>query len=195
MVSSRGHLPGRPAEGEDARVFTLERDAHAVADRLPDLLLEASRIAQTVAHGVHGRRRAGPGETFWQFRTYEPQDSAQLIDWRRSASSDHVYVREREVTSLENAVRAMTSLPASVFGLTDRGVIREGAVADLAIFDPAQVRDKATYTEPHQLAEGMAWVLVNGVPVVADGQFTSALPGKVLAKGQPTGGASEGQVR
>jgi uncharacterized protein (DUF58 family) len=63
---------------------------------LPDLLLEADRIAATVAHGMHGRRRAGPGETFWQFRQFEPQDAAQLIDWRRSASTDHLYVRERE---------------------------------------------------------------------------------------------------
>lgn len=90
------HLPGQSDNDGNARVFTLERDAHSVADRLPDLLLEADRIAQTVAHGIHGRRRAGPGETFWQFRTYESQDSAQLIDWRRSASSDHLYVRERE---------------------------------------------------------------------------------------------------
>lgn len=80
----------------DGRVFSLERDAHEIADKLPDLLIEADRIAQTVAHGIHGRRRAGPGETFWQFRTYEAQDSAQLIDWRRSASSDHLFVRERE---------------------------------------------------------------------------------------------------
>jgi uncharacterized protein (DUF58 family) len=80
----------------DGRVFSLERDAHEIADKLPDLLIEADRIAQTVAHGIHGRRRAGPGETFWQFRTYEVQDSAQLIDWRRSASSDHLFVRERE---------------------------------------------------------------------------------------------------
>jgi uncharacterized protein (DUF58 family) len=77
-------------------VFALERDAHQVAERLPDLLLEADRIAQTVAHGIHGRRRAGPGETFWQFRQYGSQDSSTLIDWRRSASSDHLYVRERE---------------------------------------------------------------------------------------------------
>lgn len=84
------------ASGGDARVFSLERDAHEIADKLPDLLIEADRIAQTVAHGIHGRRRAGPGETFWQFRTYEAQDSAQLIDWRRSASSDHLFVRERE---------------------------------------------------------------------------------------------------
>jgi uncharacterized protein (DUF58 family) len=96
MVASRGTTPGLTDNVSDPSVFALERDAHGVAERLPDLLLEADRIAQTVAHGVHGRRRAGPGETFWQFRTYESQDAAQLIDWRRSASSDHLYVRERE---------------------------------------------------------------------------------------------------
>lgn len=88
--------PGEAGQAGAPRVFALEREAHGVAERLPELLLEADRIAQTVAHGIHGRRRAGPGETFWQFRTYESQDSAQLIDWRRSASSDHLYVRERE---------------------------------------------------------------------------------------------------
>ncbi len=94
----------------------------------------------------------------------------------------NVYVRERGVTSIESAIRAMTSLPASVFNLRDRGLIRVGAIADLAVFDLAAVRDKATYTEPHQLAEGMSWVLVNGVPVVKDGAFTTALPGKVLSR-------------
>jgi uncharacterized protein (DUF58 family) len=94
MAAPRAQSP--TASGGDARVFSLERDAHEIADKLPDLLIEADRIAQTVAHGIHGRRRAGPGETFWQFRTYEAQDSAQLIDWRRSASSDHLFVRERE---------------------------------------------------------------------------------------------------
>jgi N-acyl-D-amino-acid deacylase len=93
-----------------------------------------------------------------------------------------VYVRERGVTTLEAAIRSMTSLPASVFGLKDRGVIREGAAADIAIFDPAKVRDRATYTQPHQLAEGMWGVLVNGVPVVQEGRFTDALPGRVLKK-------------
>ncbi len=77
-------------------LLTIERDAHGLADRLPDILLEASRIASTIAHGIHGRRRAGPGETFWQFRQLEATDPVQLIDWRRSASSDHLYVRERE---------------------------------------------------------------------------------------------------
>ncbi len=78
------------------KMTALENEASALAARLPELLLEANRIAATVAQGIHGRRRAGPGETFWQFRPYEPTDSATAIDWRRSASSDHVYVRERE---------------------------------------------------------------------------------------------------
>jgi len=82
--------------GATRSVFALEHESHALADRLPDLLIEAERIAQTVAHGIHGRRRAGPGETFWQFRQYQSGDSAQSIDWRRSAGSDHLYVRERE---------------------------------------------------------------------------------------------------
>jgi uncharacterized protein (DUF58 family) len=74
----------------------LELSAHGLAKRLPSLLVEASRVAQTVAHGIHGRRRSGPGETFWQFRHYERGDSVPTIDWRRSASSDNLYVRENE---------------------------------------------------------------------------------------------------
>ena len=90
--------PSKKFDGWDGgfSLPTLERDAHTIADRLPDLVLEADRISSTVAHGIHGRRRAGPGETFWQFRHYGPLDSATLIDWRRSASSDQLYVRERE---------------------------------------------------------------------------------------------------
>ena len=92
------------------------------------------------------------------------------------------YVRERGTVTLEHAVRSMTSLPASVFGMTDRGVIREGAAADILIFDPASVAERSTYTEPHKLAEGMSYVLVNGEVVIADGKFTPALPGKVLRR-------------
>lgn len=85
-----------PDAGKTARHFEFEREAHGLADSLPDLLLNALRVAVTVAHGLHGRRRSGPGETFWQFRQYHSSDAARLIDWRRSASSDHLYVRERE---------------------------------------------------------------------------------------------------
>ncbi len=79
-----------------------------------------------------------------------------------------VYVRERETIDLAFAVRSMTSLPASVYGMKDRGVLRPGAWADVLIFDPAAVRDTATYQNPHQLAEGFSYVLVNGV-VAKDG--------------------------
>jgi N-acyl-D-amino-acid deacylase len=96
-----------------------------------------------------------------------------------------VYARERGVVTLESAVRSMTSLPAAVFGLTDRGVIRPGAWADLAVFDPNEIRDRATYTEPHQLAAGMAFVLVNGQVVIEDGTFTKAMPGRVLKRNAP----------
>jgi N-acyl-D-aspartate/D-glutamate deacylase len=75
---------------------------------------------------------------------------------------------------------AAASLPAAVFGLKDRGTLRPGAWADILIFDPAHVRDAATYLEPHQLSEGMDYVLVNGVAVIADGKATNALPGKIL---------------
>ena len=86
----------RPDLAKGAGIRALEREAHGLADRLPDIVIEANRIAQTVAHGIHGRRRPGPGETFWQFRQYETSDTARQIDWRRSAGSDHLFVRERE---------------------------------------------------------------------------------------------------
>lgn len=88
--------PKREPHRHSSALTALEKDAHGVADRLPDLLVEAKRISATVTHGIHGRRRAGPGETFWQFRQLQVNDSAQMIDWRRSASTDHLYVRERE---------------------------------------------------------------------------------------------------
>lgn len=93
-----------------------------------------------------------------------------------------LYVRERGVVDLEFAIRSMTSLPAEVFGLKDRGVIRVGAIADVVVFDPALVRDRATYTDSHRIAEGMEYVLVNGVVVLDAGKFTTALPGKVLQR-------------
>lgn len=70
--------------------------AHDLAARMPPLLVEARRVAHTVAYGIHGRRRAGPGDTFWQFRHFEASDAAPMIDWRRSASSHRYYVRQRE---------------------------------------------------------------------------------------------------
>jgi len=92
------------------------------------------------------------------------------------------YVRERKVISLEEAVRKMTSLPASHFGFAGRGVIKEGAAADLVLFDPAAVRDQATYAAPHAYAAGLPHVLVNGVFVVRDSTVTGARPGQILRR-------------
>src|SRR5699024_2915167 len=91
-----------------------------------------------------------------------------------------LYVRDRNVIDLPFAIRSMTSLPAQVFGLKDRGQIRPGAFADLVDFDPAKVNDPATYAEPHHLAEGMLYILVNGVLVKDAGQYTNELPGRVV---------------
>ena len=91
-----------------------------------------------------------------------------------------LYVVEEGVISLEAAVRSMTSLTASVHRMGDRGMIRPGNVADLVVFDLERVRDRATFTEPHQLSEGMTHVLVNGEFAIRDGAFTGAKVGRVL---------------
>src|SRR5882672_7068624 len=67
-----------------------------LAARVPRLILEARRVATTLLHGLHGRRRAGPGENFWQYRRFVNGEPASNVDWRRSARDDHLYVRERE---------------------------------------------------------------------------------------------------
>lgn len=90
------------------------------------------------------------------------------------------YVRDEKVLSLEDAIRKFTALPAQRMRLTDRGVLKAGMWADVVIFDPATVRDRATFDNPNQLSEGMEYVLVNGVPVIDQGKMTGALPGKVL---------------
>lgn len=90
------------------------------------------------------------------------------------------YVRERGLLTLEQAVRKMSSFPAQRLGLLDRGVLRPGLKADLAVFDRARVADKATFEQPHQYAEGFRLVVVNGQVVFRDGKMTGARPGRIL---------------
>lgn len=92
------------------------------------------------------------------------------------------YVKEDHVVSLEHAIRSMTSLSAGVMRLEHRGVIAPGNVADLVVFDLDQLRDLATYQNPHQLCEGMVYVLVNGSFALDDGEFTDAMTGRVLRR-------------
>jgi N-acyl-D-amino-acid deacylase len=92
------------------------------------------------------------------------------------------YVRDRGVLTLESAVRGMTSLPAQIFGFADRGELRPGAFADIVIFDLAKVVEKATYQDPHQMAEGLDWVLVNGAVAKREGEYTGVRAGRVLRR-------------
>jgi N-acyl-D-amino-acid deacylase len=90
------------------------------------------------------------------------------------------YVREEKLMTLEDAIRRMTSFPAQRLGLWDRGLIKEGIWADLVIFDPDTVIDKATYTHPHQIPEGIPYIIVNGVIIIEDNKQNRKHPGKVL---------------
>jgi len=92
------------------------------------------------------------------------------------------YVQQRGVLTLESAIRGMTSLPAQVFGLQDRGEIRPGALADIVLFDPARVVEKATYIDPHQISEGIDWIIVNGQVAKKEGEYTGNRAGRVLRR-------------
>jgi N-acyl-D-amino-acid deacylase len=91
-----------------------------------------------------------------------------------------LYVNERHVIDLPFAIRSMTSLPASVYALKDRGVLRPGAWADVLVMDPATVRDAATYTEPHQMSEGIQYAIVNGIVEKDADAWSGKLAGTIL---------------
>lgn len=114
---------------------------------------------------------------------FDPDSATHLTHPRAYGSYPRIlgrYVREKHVMRLEEAVRKMTSATADRLHLRGRGVLRPGMYADVVVFDPATIIDKATYTEPHQLSEGVEDVLVNGVAVVRDGKVTGAKPGRAL---------------
>ena len=89
-------MPASPFSSKNASQHHIREEAELLARALPPLLIEAERVASIVSQGLHGRRRVGTGESFWQFRHYRPGDSAKQIDWRSSAKSDRLYIRETE---------------------------------------------------------------------------------------------------
>jgi N-acyl-D-amino-acid deacylase len=90
------------------------------------------------------------------------------------------YTRDEQVLTLQDAVRRMSALPASNLRLARRGMLKAGYFADVVLFDPATIRDNATFEQPHQYASGMRHVFVNGVQVLKDGEHTGAKPGRVV---------------
>ena len=114
---------------------------------------------------------------------YDPDTTKQLVHPRAYGSFPRVlgkYVRGDHLLTLEDAVRKMTWSSAQILGLRERGMIKEGMFADVVIFDPATVIDKATFQKPHQLSVGVRDVWVNGVRVWRDGKHTGATPGRAL---------------
>jgi N-acyl-D-aspartate/D-glutamate deacylase len=95
------------------------------------------------------------------------------------------YVRDLGLLTLSSAIHKMTGASAAALGLSDRGVLREGAWADVAVFDPARVGERGTYDDPHQYAAGVDTVVVNGEVVIDGGDHTGALPGRVLRRAAP----------
>src|SRR6478672_4684015 len=127
MIGERalGALTARP------RAAAAVRDrAEQAAAALPPLLVAAERVATTVAQGVHGRRRVGQGETFWQFRQYEPGDAATRIDWRESAKSQRLYVRETEWEAAQSVWLWRDASPSMDYAST-RGLPTKRERADL----------------------------------------------------------------
>lgn len=108
------NLPTPNDSGNEAR-----HQAEIASAGLPALLVEAKRIAQTVAQGVHGRRRVGQGESFWQFRRYQPGDSSQQIDWRQSARSKPLYVRETEWEAAQSVWLWRDLSPSMIYRSTE----------------------------------------------------------------------------
>jgi len=99
------------------------------------------------------------------------------------------YVRDEKLVSLPEAIRRLSALPAENLGLDRRGFLKEGMFADVVVFDPVTIGDRATYENPHQYAVGMRDVFVNGVQVLSNGEHTGALPGRALkGPGAPSAG-------
>jgi N-acyl-D-amino-acid deacylase len=154
---------------EAAREMLLEGGAQMVYHLMSDADVERIMRHPQVAIASDSSVLA-PGDGIPHPRGYG--DNARVLG---------TYVRERHVISLEDAIRKMTSLPAQHFGLANRGLVRVGYAADLVVFDPGRVADTATYEAPHAYADGIPFVIVNGVVVVRNGAQTSARPGQVLA--------------
>jgi dihydroorotase/N-acyl-D-amino-acid deacylase len=170
--AEREGLPPTPATGAQLVVEAIRRGgASAIYHALDEGDVERILAHPTTMVASDGRLTQ-PGEGHPHPRWYGTFPRVLAL-----------YVRERGVLSLEEAIRKMTSLPADRLGMHDRGRIREQAFADLVVFDPATVADRSTFEDPHQYPEGIAWVIVNGVIAVEDGRYLDLRPGRVLRRG------------
>ncbi|MFO0891424.1 MAG: amidohydrolase family protein [Isosphaeraceae bacterium] len=199
LISARLSPSNRRFEGRTMADVIRERSGPGnptsdPLDVLFDLLIEEGGSVSTIyAHHTEEDMNRAMIQPWCSFGS---DGSALAIEGPLRAGNPHprsfgtfprvlgVYVRERGVLRLEDAVRKMTSLNASRIGTPDRGLLRPGHCADIAIFDPSRVIDKATYLEPFQYNRGIEFVLVNGTIVLRNGEVTNQRPGRVLRNGK-----------
>ena len=130
-------MAGAPGARLEWRRPHWRHDAATLAARLPSLVVAARKVSQSVMHGVHGRRRAGPGETFWQFRPFVSGEPAARVDWRRSARDDRAFVREREWEAAHTVWIWIDRSPSMGFGsdLAEASKVARATVLGLAVAD------------------------------------------------------------
>lgn len=176
--------------GKTLHDFLVRRGVDPVVERAPALILEAQlqggagMVYHVMDEGDVRRIMAHPQTMIASDgRLTRPGDGVPHP--RNYGTFPRVlghYARDERVLTLEEAVRKMTSMPAARLSLGDRGCLREGCVADVAVFDPERIRDVGTFEDPHHYPEGIPFVVVAGVPVVDGGRFTAARPGRVLVR-------------
>ena len=156
--------------------YRLVRDGQSVVV-LDDGAIGRGMTARTTAHLASAQ-----DDGFYEIESRHGAEGARFAAESHSAAIDQIEanVREEGIVPLEEAIRRLTSFPARNLRLQRRGALEPGYFADVVVFDPARIEDHATYDNPHQLSTGVSWVLVNGVPVVANGKATGAKPGRVL---------------
>ena len=189
LVSSVGRAELRPLQGQSIEAIARARGREPI-ETLLDLLVEDGAQAQVAAFGMQERDVVVALRAPWvaicnDSAGTSPQGALGLEHPHPRAYGTFPrilrrYVRETHELSLEEAIRKFSALPAARLHLADRGVLKVGLAADVVVFDEQAIADRATYAEPNQLSVGMRFVLVNGVPVIADGRETLRLPGRVL---------------
>jgi uncharacterized protein (DUF58 family) len=167
--------------------LTALQRAEQVAAGLPPLLVAADRIANTVMQGVHGRRRIGPGDTFWQYRNYQPGDPAQRIDWRQSAKSEQVFIREHEWEAAQSVWLWRDGSPSMAYG-SSKKITEKGERASLLALALASLLMRAGERvaltgDGHLPAVGRATLLRIATALTRDtGELPSVPPAEPLPR-------------
>jgi len=189
MISSVSNPDLKKWEGKRLTEVATAWKKDPLEAMLDFIVADSARTSRVVFAMTEEDLRMGMGQPWVSFCT---DATARALDGPLSEGRPHprtygsfprilaLYVRQSNILPLEDAIRKMTSMPAQRVGLRNRGILKEGFFADVVVFDPATVTDKATFENPHQYSEGISLVLVNGLPVWENNKFTGNLPGRVL---------------